>query len=172
MREHERADGRREQVFPASYAVPDDPLAHVVFSLNYEGVDLLLLKAVFAKLPARQVSAFVRSESTGIYARKIGFLYEFLTGATLSLGKTVIGGNYVSLLEDDGYVTAAPRNVPRWRIRDNLLGGPGFCPTIRLTPRLKEKLKIDWHAKAQTVLKNTPRPLLDRALRYFYSLWV
>ncbi|WP_277558430.1 Fic family protein [Ereboglobus sp. PH5-10] len=169
LREHEQADGRKAQVFPASYAVPDDPLAHVVFSLKYEGVDLLLLKGVFERLPARKVSAFVQNESTGIYARKIGFLYEFLTGTTLSLGKTVIGGNYVSLLDEREYVTAEPRNVPRWRVRDNLPGTPAFCPTIRLTQKLSAGLRTDWRAKAAAVLKNTPRPLLDRALGYFYA---
>jgi len=169
LRSHERPDGRLEQIFPQSYAVPDDPLEHVVFSLKYEGADLLLLQAVFSKLPARQVSAFVQNQSTGIYARKIGFLCEFLTGKTLPLGGAVIGGNYVSLLDEDAQVTAKPRNIPRWRIRDNLPGTPDFCPTIRLTPLLNKKLKTDWHAKAQAALKNTPRPLLDRVLGYFYA---
>ena len=169
LRTHERPDGRLEQIFPQSYAVTDDPLEHVVFSLKYEGTDLLLLQAIFSKLPAKQVGAFVRSQSTGIYARKIGFLYEFLTGKALPLGKTTIGGNYVLLLDDGAQITAEPRNVPRWRIRDNLPGTPDFCPTIRLTPALAKKLKTDWGAKARAALKNTPRPLLARALGYFYA---
>jgi hypothetical protein len=166
---HDIEDGNSRQIFPASYAVDADPLAHLVFALKYESTDLLLLHAVFARLGAKKVAAFVRREPTGVYARKIGFLYEFLTGAELPLAGAEIGGNYVPILDPAEFITAAPRNIPRWRVRDNLPGTAAWCPTIRLTPTLRAKLGIDWRDVARAVLADAPGAFLERALGYLYA---
>ena len=49
------------------------------------GLDLLILKRVFEAAPQAEIEAFVRAAPTGIPARRAWYLYETLTGRTLSL---------------------------------------------------------------------------------------
>ena len=44
----------------------------------------------------------------------------------------------VDLLDPEQCITGKPRLSKRHRVRDNLLGVPGFCPVIRRTARLRE----------------------------------
>ena len=84
-------------------------------------------------MPADDVLAYVRSRPTGKYARRLWFLYEFLTDRTLPLND-LRQGNYVDLLGPEAYYTVgSPRRVRRQRVNDNLLGDRRFCPTVRRT---------------------------------------
>jgi hypothetical protein len=59
---------------------PDPTLAgELVFALKWEGVDLSLLAALFKSVPAGEIDAIVRATPTGGFARRIWFLYEWLT---------------------------------------------------------------------------------------------
>lgn len=93
--------GNIEQVYGAKYAPDaDTPLLHLEFSLKYDDLNLDFLKAVFQKIEVNDIVAFIKSSPSGKYARKTGFLYEFLIGRELVLTKPVTG-NYVDLLEAD-----------------------------------------------------------------------
>src|SRR6185312_16282527 len=73
--------GHIEQVYGIKYAPADDtPLSHLAFSLKYDDLNLDFLKTIFEKIPENDIIAFIQSSSSGKYMRKIGFLYEFLTG--------------------------------------------------------------------------------------------
>lgn len=50
-----------------------------------EGVDLAVLSALFKIVPADEVAAAVAEKPTGIYARRIWFLWEWLTGRELDV---------------------------------------------------------------------------------------
>ena len=165
---HEK-DGRTVGIYPRSYALKrgNDPLAHVEFGLKYDGIDLQLLREVFARLPAAGLEQFVRASPTGRYARKIGFLYEFLTRIRLTVEG--IGGNYIPLLDPESYIVAPAIKVPRWRVDNNLLGGGEFNPIIRLTGEIKQGIARDWPAEISAVLAGTPPALLYRALSYLYA---
>lgn len=63
----------------------DDLGAHLEFALKREGVDLSVLDALFRSIDAGQVAEIVESTPTGKYARRIWFLYEWLTGRKLDL---------------------------------------------------------------------------------------
>ena len=122
-----------EQVYGLKYAVAaDTPLLHLEFSLKYDDLDLDFLQAVFKKMAAEHIVAFIEKSPSGRYARKIGFLYEFLTGKKLELTK-VVTGNYFDLLEKDKYITGNIIKDSRWRINNNLLGTISYCPMVRRT---------------------------------------
>ena len=53
---------------------------HLTFALKYEGLDLLVLKALFQATGPQPIEAMVKASPTGTYARRIWFLYEWLTG--------------------------------------------------------------------------------------------
>lgn len=110
---------------------------HLTFALKHEGVHLEFLARLFAQMQTKQISEWANREPSGQYARRLGFLYEWLTNRQVDFpGVTV--GNYVPVLSDEEYFTTTqPSNIPRWRVRNNLIGSPAFCPTVRRTPGVK-----------------------------------
>jgi len=126
---------QRDTYLPSSR--PDKPslAAHLTFALKHEGVHLELLARLFTVVPERELGEWISAQSVGQYARRAGFLYEWLTGRTLPGIADATTGNYVDAIDADLYVTStAPTNNSRWRVRDNLPGTRDFCPTIRRTP--------------------------------------
>lgn len=104
---------------------------HLTFALKYEGANPEILKALFAVITPAQVEEIVRRKPTGGYARRIWFLYEWLTGQPLDLPDQR-RGSYVSALDPSLQPVGPPRNSPRHRVRNNLpatldwFPGPGL----------------------------------------------
>jgi hypothetical protein len=65
---------------------------------------LPFLKAVFDTIPEGDIVSYIASSPAGKYARRIGFLYEFLTAKPLPV-HFLITENYTDLLESEKYVT-------------------------------------------------------------------
>ena len=161
-------DGQVESIYPQSYWPGDRTGDHLEFALKYDGVNLAILSALFDVAPADEIAAWIRSKPTGKYARRIWFLYEFVTGLELPL-PDLTKGNYIELLESDRYYTAAPgRRVQRQRVIDNLLGGKDFCPIVRRTEKLTAMEGIDLRKRCEEVVTSYPPELLRRALSYLY----
>jgi hypothetical protein len=134
-RHHPRSNAQWLMLTPR-YA-PDNSLAgHLTFALRYEGLDLAVLSRLFRAVVPQEVSAIVEGSPTGSYARRIWFLYEWLTGMQLDL-------------PDAGRVTAVPvvdtdlqlaladgEPSVRHRVINNLPGTPAFCPMVRRTELL------------------------------------
>lgn len=120
------------ETYPAHYQ-PDATLsAHLTFALKYEGIELDFLNRLFEVIGPEPIAKWAQEEPTGAYARRCGFLYEWLTDSTLD-GVGDAGGNYVDLLNSSKYLTATvPDKVRRWRINNNLPGIRAFCPMVDL----------------------------------------
>lgn len=159
---------------PAVYAPPegDGFLGQVVFTLKHEVPHFGLLEAVFRQIPPAEVAAFVAASPTGAYARRVGFLYEFLTGNDLTplLKNVRIGGNYADLVDPAKLVTGEPRRDTRWRISNDLLGTRVYVPIIERTAAVEQTLKHDWHQEAAAALavQRGNEGLLKRALNCLY----
>lgn len=127
----------REETYSTA-ARPDATIAaHLTFGLKHELVNLEFLARVFTAIDQRILEEWIRSEPTGAYARRAGFLFEWLTGRQLEVPDTP-SGNYVDALDSEEFVVASrPVNVQRWRVRDNLPGTRDFCPTIRRTEAVR-----------------------------------
>ncbi len=148
---------------------PEETLGgELEFALKYDGVNLEILAALFARVLPEDVAAYIRTKPTGKYTRRIWYLYELLTGRRLPL-EDVTRGNYVDMLEEDLYYTAAQVPVRRQRVNDNLLGEARFCPLVRRTAVLAALEKKDLPGKCREVLAAYPRELLKRALSYMYT---
>ncbi|MBR9978846.1 MAG: Fic family protein [Bacteroidetes bacterium] len=162
-------DGQVESVYPRIYWPGDGTGDHLEFALKYDGVNPGILSALFNVVTAEEIASWISSKPTGKYARRIWFLYEFLTGRKLTL-PDLTRGNYTALLEPDRYYTAAPgRRVQRQRVIDNLLGGKDFCPVIRRTEKLAAMETIDLRKRCEEVVTSFPPQLIRRALSYLYS---
>jgi hypothetical protein len=161
-------DGQVESVYPQSYWPGERIGDHLEFALKYDGVNPGILSALFEAVAADEIADWIASKPTGKYARRIWFLYEFLTGRALPL-PDLTKGNYVKILEEDHYYTIRPgRRVQRQRVIDNLLGGQSFCPVIRRTDKLSTMEGVDLRKLCEEVVTSYPPELLRRALSYLY----
>src|SRR5690606_26356244 len=126
------------QVYPNNINVADTLYHHLVFALKYEGIHLLVIRKLFTALGPEEATALVTIEPTGIYSRRLWFLFEWLTGHRLPIPDLTIK-NYVPLIDDKiQYATTRSIPSPRHRIRNNLPGTPAFCPLVYRTKTLDD----------------------------------
>ena len=156
------------ELYPRPYATDGSAVSHLRFALRHEPVDLGTMVAALKAIEPAELETWVRTEPTGAFSRRAWFLYETFTGRTLDV-EDVRTGNYVPVLDPARHVVAERRNSPRHRIVDNLLGGPGFCPTVRRTPRLMEQMSIRVDEEARAVIESYDPRLLLRAVDYLYT---
>jgi Fic/DOC family len=119
--------------------------AHLTFHLKHESLHLELLAQLFKKIDPRELADWIEDEPSGQYAKRAGFLYEFLTGQVLEVDAEVNGG-YVDVIDATKLVAATPEHsVPnrRWRVRDNLPGTRAFCPMIQKTDDSVKAMALD-----------------------------
>lgn len=138
----ESADQVQNQ-YPASYRPADDFAGHFEFGLKYEEMHLEFFCRLFAATGPQPLEDWCRREPFGQYARRAGFLYEWLTGQQLDL-PDLRNGSYIDALSSQDYLTrVTPLRDRRWRINNNLPGTPAFCPLIRRTAPLQQALRFD-----------------------------
>ncbi|MBI4243902.1 MAG: Fic family protein [Planctomycetes bacterium] len=161
--------GVTEETYPARYWPGDKLGDHLEFALKYDGTNLAILASIFMVAPQAELKDYVKSKPRGKYARRLWFLYEFLTGSTLSVDNLKTG-EYIDLLDPMQYFTVTPaRQVRRQRINDNLLGDARLCPTIRRTELIRTFEKADLTKRCKKVVAVYPPELLKRALNYLYT---
>jgi hypothetical protein len=156
------------ELYPRQYATDASAMSHLRFALRHEPLDLGILVAALKAIDPREIEAWVRAEPTGAFSRRAWFFHETFTGRTLDL-EDARTGNYVEALARDKHVVAQRRNSPRHRVADNLLGGPGLCPTVRRTPRLIRQMGLRIDEEARTLIGNYDPMILARAVSYLYS---
>jgi len=162
-------EGIIEEVYPSKYWSGDTLGDHLEFALKYDGTNLAILGVLFQKEVEEDIREYFRSKPTGKYARRLWFLYEFLTGKMLPLDD-LKRGNYIDLLEPDEYYTVTPvRQVRRQRVNDNLLGDSRFCPAVRRTEVLRDFETADLSGRCRQVVDGYSPELLKRALGYLYT---
>ena len=158
-----------EEVYPAKYWPGEELGDHLEFALKYDGTNPAILASLFQQVAVEEFLDYVRSKPTGKYARRLWYLYEFLTGTSLPIDD-VKQGNYVDLLDPDKYYTVNPaRQVRRQRINDNLPGNSRFCPIIRRTDTLRGFEATDLPGRCRQVVSAYSPELLKRALSYLYT---
>lgn len=164
-------EGCVSRIYPRGRMTLEDTWqGHLVFAIKNEGVNLEVLKALFERVPAADVEAFALRHPTSAVGRRIWFLYEFLTGRTLSIADVRQGG-YVPLV-DEALQVACPEGVAvrvrRQRIVNNLLGDRSFSPLVRKTDLVKKYTSAKLKAISDELLSKYPVDLLYRAVHYLY----
>jgi hypothetical protein len=146
---------------------PADSLgAQLEFALKWEGVNLAMLSALFKAMPAAEVAAVVAAKPKGIYARRIWYLWEWLTGHELDV-------------PDPGKIKAVPVLDPRQqfalqngelssrhKVIDNLPGTREFCPLVRRTPSLERLTAVGLDVRARDVIGRTHPDIATRAAAF------
>ena len=139
--------------------------AHLTFALKHEGLDLAVLKRLFLAVDAAEIGSIVRNTPTGGYARRLWFLYEWLTGQRLDLPDAT-RGDYVPAVNPQQQWAVPGENSTRHRVRNNLPGTPGFCPLVRRTEALEEFVDLDLAERARAVVAAVPGDLLARTAAF------
>lgn len=138
---------------------------HLTFALKYEGLDLAVLKRLFDAVGSADIASVVRNAPTGGYARRIWFLYEWLTGEYLDLPDAK-AGRYVPVVDPDRQWAVAGENSPRHRVRNNLPGTPAFCPLVFRTEALDRFVTLNLEGRARDAIADIPRDILARTAAF------
>jgi hypothetical protein len=171
-----RGAPKKEQVGPVltqCFGLPYDPGAddrsHLEFALKWETLDLRVLAAYFRRPEAgAQVTALVDEKPTGEYARRLWYLFEWLTGEVLPIPDGA-PRNYLSLLDPDDYVvTATPLRSKRHHVDNNIAGTSMLCPLVRRTSEVDALIALDFRAEIERLVPSADLDLLYRAISYLY----
>lgn len=161
---------REIHIYPKTYALKNenDLLENLEFALKYDGINLEIIKACFEEIEKNNIVTYIQEQPTGIYARKIWYLYEFLMNDPLPL-KDCQRIKYIDLLDPNIYFTSNTIKSARHAVNDNLLGNNKFCPCIRRTETLGKYIKSDLDSKAIALLEKYDSHLIERACNYLYT---
>ncbi len=151
------------QVFTPRHQPEDTLYRQLVFALKYEGVNLLVFKKLFEKLSQKEILSLLETEPTGIYSRKIWFLYEWLFSKKLKIADADSKIKYVDLLDTDKQFAVKGESSSRHRIINNLPGTVDFCPLIFKTEKLVNHLSGNLSAQQNTFFKKVHKDVLQRA---------
>lgn len=162
---HKKYVDGRWHVFTPRHSPEDTLYGHLAFALKYEGIDLAVLNALFQVVEAAAIESIVRSEPTGIYSRKLWFLWEWLRDEQLGLEDATIG-NYVPLIDSKLQFEGKHVLSRRHRIRNNLPGTRNFCPLIRRTEKLERFLDKKLSETASQAIGQTHPDLVSRAAAF------
>lgn len=166
--QHVNGSRRAEQdwiVFDKRYWPGEDFASHLGFALRHENIDLLLLKHIYEAVAQKAVQEFVRMAPTGAPSRRGWFLYEFLMGRTLDV-QELPSIAAIDVLDERMYFTGKSRLSRRHRVRDNLLGTPRFCPSIRRTKTLENLVERRLWNKANDIIGRTGAYVVARAASF------
>lgn len=147
---------------------PEESLAgHLVFALKNEGVNLQVLAALARTVPSAEITAVIRREPTGKYARRLWFLMEWLTDRTLDLPDIDPKRALIPVLDPEQQAALHGGEVaPRQRVRNNLPGPREFCPLVHLTPALIRSRSHDLDARARATIDRHAPALVARAAAF------
>lgn len=164
--EHHRiSNGSGWRILTPRHAPSADLEGHLTFALKYEGIDLAVLKRLFATVAPAEIEAIVRSKPTGSYSRRIWFLYEWLLDRRLDL-PGAHQGSYIPVVDPVLQWATPGENSPRHRVRNNLPGTPEFCPLVFRSKALEQFVTMDIARRAQETVASVPRDILARTAAF------
>lgn len=158
------------RVFQPSY-LPEDNLnlsriealyKHLVFSLKYEGVNLLVFSALTRYFSEEELYELTNIEPTGQYSRRIWFLLEWIMEKEIPQKKALTKKSYVSAIDSNLQFAVNGTKSKRHLVINNLPGTPYFCPLIRRTAKLKFS-QADLEKKKTEYLKGVRKDIIQRA---------
>ena len=164
---HKRYNSVEWIVFTPRHMPEDTLMGHLTFALKYEGIDLGILKKLFQKLHAKEISKLIADEPTGQYSRKIWFLYEWLMNVQLEI-KDLATGNYIDLVDETIQYAyhGDPEPSKRHRVRNNLPGVKDFCPMIRKTALIEQYIGLDLSQRIKNIIGKIHPDVMSRTAAF------
>lgn len=167
-RDSRRTGNQTIMVFEPKYEPENTLTGHLQVALRYEGINLEVLALLFAKAGKRELNDWLASTPTSSYARRAGFLYEWLTGTRLN-PKVPARTGYVPVLDvAQQFGTANGERDNRFNVVNNLPGTREFCPLVRRTDYLRKMEQRDLRREIERTVARYDPGLLRRAAAFLY----
>ncbi|ADV48160.1 filamentation induced by cAMP protein Fic [Cellulophaga algicola DSM 14237] len=151
------------KVFPASYQPEETLYKQLVFAIKYEGINLLVFKALFNKASKNEIQAILNIEPMGQYSRKIWFLYEWLQQEEINVSVDLKKRKYIPLLDTKIQYAIKGEESVRQKIINNLPGTKDFCPLLFKTAKLEAHINANISGKKNVFLNTIHKDVLQRA---------
>jgi hypothetical protein len=135
----------------------------LVFSLKYEGVNLLFFKKLIEHYNENQLAELVSIERTGQYSRRMWFLIEWLSGKKLPGINDISKRSYVFAVDPKIQYALSGVRSTRHMVFNNLPGTIDFCPLVRKTSKLEAFIEEDLSMQKEDYLRQFQKNLLRRA---------
>lgn len=164
IKENRSREGAWE-IFSRRYWPGDSIFRHLVFSLKYENLDMVVLKHIFKAVDKNKLTSFIASTPTGVHTRKIWFLFELLMDETLEI-KDAPTVKAINLLDERKYFTSKGELSSRHKVINNLLGTKRFCPVVKKTKLLQKLINQNLKDKANSLIKGASKRLISRAASF------
>lgn len=135
---------------------------HLVFSLKYEGVNLLVFSGLTKNISEEELYELTNIEPTGQYSRRIWFLLEWIMQKEIPQKKALTKKGYILAIDDNLQYAINGTKSKRHLVINNLPGTPFFCPLIRKTAKL-EFSQAELEEKKSHYLKGLRKDIIQRA---------
>jgi hypothetical protein len=154
--------------FESRYRPKPTLAAQLQFALRYEGLNLEVLALLFARTGRPEIEANLAEKPESSFARRIGFLYEWLTGDELN-AVVAPRAAYVRVVDETLQFSLAdgPKDG-KFRVINNLPGNRQFCPMVRKTNLLQEMVNKNLKQRTIDTLAKYDPNLLRRAAAFLY----
>ncbi len=154
--------------FEPKYRPPHTLAGDLQFALRYEGINLEVLALLFAVAGRTELETWMEAQPESHFARRAGYLYEWLTGEDLKAAPLPRAA-YVPVLDEKLQfgLGGGARNT-KFRVIDNLPGNRKFCPIARKTEFLQAMTRKDLKRRTQETLAKYDHDLLRRAAAFLY----
>lgn len=154
------------KVFSARYLPENNLYKQLVFALKYEGINLLFFKKLFEIVDSEEITNSIKAEPNGQYARRIWFLFEWLTGKNLTISD-LEKGNYVELVDEKiQFAIGSGIKSQRHRVTNNLPGTREFCPLVYKTKKLEIYIDKGLSAQTELLIQGVRKDFLQRAAAF------
>jgi len=133
-------------------------------------VNVGLAASIIRVAAPADIESLVRRKPRGVFARRLWFLYEWLTGQKLDVPEATGRLRFVPVL-DPARQVALKVGVPsgRHRVIDNLPGTSQFCPMVRWTTALRAASAKQWHVQIPGSLHPRARRTADPSSRRAFN---
>nr|WP_231873886.1 Fic family protein [Luteibacter rhizovicinus] len=142
-------------------------LAHLLFALKHEGINLAILMEALTHLPADELVAAMKRTPGSVFVRKACYLWEAANGRTLDAAPAAKGA-VVDLFDPTRYVTLEGERHAKWRVHFNGLGSLRFCASVERTPTVEKALTGELIERIHRYTDNVGAAVRDRALEWAY----
>jgi len=142
-------------------------LAHLLFALKHEGINLAILMEALTHLPADELVAAMKRTPGSVFVRKACYLWEAANGRTLDAAPAAKGA-VVDLFDPTRYVTLEGERHAKWRVHFNGLGSLRFCASVERTPTVEKALTGELIERIHRYTDNIGATVRDRALEWAY----
>jgi len=164
---HHRVESESWLLLTPRHAPGENLADQLTFALKWEGVDLSVLAALAREVPGDEIAAIVRAAPAGQYARRLWFVWEWLTRTTLDVPDSDAKRSIVPVLDPEQQVGLTAGEVSgRHRVRNTLPGTPDFCPLVRRTQPIVRAQGLALDARARQVIARTHPDVLARAAAF------